>query len=106
VPALPGCISQGKTRTEALANIKESIELYLDSLEAHGEPVPPSSLPATKCLNQPNGRSTNRLNQPIALFSPKPRLACKMGFFDRIMQKMTELITPNNQAEDFQHIFQ
>jgi predicted RNase H-like HicB family nuclease len=42
VPALPGCISQGKTRTEALANIKESIELYLDSLEAHGEPVPPS----------------------------------------------------------------
>jgi predicted RNase H-like HicB family nuclease len=42
VPALPGCISQGITRTEALANIKESIELYLDSLEAHGEPVPPS----------------------------------------------------------------
>ena len=42
VPALPGCISQGKTRTEALANIKEAIELYLDSLEAHGEPVPPS----------------------------------------------------------------
>jgi predicted RNase H-like HicB family nuclease len=42
VPALPGCISQGKTRAEALANIKEAIELYLDSLEAHGEPVPPS----------------------------------------------------------------
>jgi predicted RNase H-like HicB family nuclease len=42
VPALPGCISQGKTRAEALANTKEAIELYLDSLEAHGEPVPPS----------------------------------------------------------------
>ncbi len=42
VPALPGCIYQGKTRAEALANIKEAIELYLDSLEAHGEPVPPS----------------------------------------------------------------
>ncbi len=27
---------------EALANIKEAIELYLDSLESHGEPVPPS----------------------------------------------------------------
>ncbi len=50
VPALPGCISQGKTRTEALANVKEAIELYLDSLEAHGEPVPPSALPATKCF--------------------------------------------------------
>ena len=41
VPALPGCISQGKTREEALRHIKEAIELYLDSLEAHGEPVPP-----------------------------------------------------------------
>ena len=29
-PSLPGCISQGKTRREALENIKESIELYLE----------------------------------------------------------------------------
>lgn len=42
VPALPGCISQGKTRSEALVNIKEAIAGYLESLEAHGEPVPPS----------------------------------------------------------------
>jgi len=42
VPALPGCISQGKTRREALNNIKEAIELYLESLKAHGEPIPPS----------------------------------------------------------------
>ena len=42
VPALPGCISQGKTRSEALVNIKEAIELYLESLDAHGDPVPPS----------------------------------------------------------------
>jgi predicted RNase H-like HicB family nuclease len=41
VPALPGCISQGKTRTEALENVKEAIELYLESLEAHDEPIPP-----------------------------------------------------------------
>lgn len=39
-PALPGCWSQGKTRDEALANIKEAIELYLESLKAHGEPIP------------------------------------------------------------------
>ncbi len=42
VPALPGCISQGKTRTEALNNIQEAIEAYLESLRAHDEPVPPS----------------------------------------------------------------
>ena len=42
VPALPGCISQGGTRDEALANVKEAIAGYLESLEAHGEPIPPS----------------------------------------------------------------
>jgi len=31
VPSLPGCISQGKTKKEALENIKEAIELYLES---------------------------------------------------------------------------
>jgi predicted RNase H-like HicB family nuclease len=41
VPVLPGCISQGATRAEALANIKEAIAAYLDSLEKHGEAVPP-----------------------------------------------------------------
>lgn len=42
VPALPGCISQGQTRNEAVQNIKEAIALYLESLEAHGDPVPPA----------------------------------------------------------------
>ena len=42
VPALPGCLSEGATRDEALANIREAIEAYLDSLQAHGEPAPPS----------------------------------------------------------------
>ncbi len=41
VPALPGCLSQGKTRAEALASIKEAISLYLESLREHGDPVPP-----------------------------------------------------------------
>jgi len=40
-PNLPGCISQGKTRAEALANIRDAIEGYLASLEKHGDPVPP-----------------------------------------------------------------
>jgi antitoxin HicB len=41
VPSLPGCISQGKTRAEALDNIREAIEGYLESLKQHGEPIPP-----------------------------------------------------------------
>jgi antitoxin HicB len=40
VPSLPGCISEGDTLEEALANIKEAIDLYIESLRAHGEPVP------------------------------------------------------------------
>ena len=41
VPSLPGCISQGRTREQAVDNIREAIALYLESLEAHDEPVPP-----------------------------------------------------------------
>lgn len=40
VPALPGCISEGDTYDEALANIKEAIALYIESLQADGMPVP------------------------------------------------------------------
>jgi predicted RNase H-like HicB family nuclease len=42
VPALPGCISQGQTRVEAVENIREAIAAYIESLEAHDEPIPPS----------------------------------------------------------------
>jgi len=38
-PSLPGCISQGRTCEEALKNIKEAIEGYLESLEKHNEPI-------------------------------------------------------------------
>lgn len=41
VPTLPGCISQGKTRHEALANIQEAMQAYIESLKKHSEPVPP-----------------------------------------------------------------
>ncbi|MDJ0532829.1 MAG: type II toxin-antitoxin system HicB family antitoxin [Xenococcaceae cyanobacterium MO_207.B15] len=40
VPSLPGCISQGKTREEALANIEEAISLYIEVLESRGENIP------------------------------------------------------------------
>ena len=41
-PSLPGCISQGKTRQEAIKNIKDAINGYLESLKKHNEPIPPS----------------------------------------------------------------
>jgi len=41
-PSLPGCISQGKNRREALQNIGDAIRGYLESLKKHNEPFPPS----------------------------------------------------------------
>jgi antitoxin HicB len=39
-PVLPGCVSQGATRAEAIANIQDAIQGYLHSLGKHGEAVP------------------------------------------------------------------
>ena len=39
-PSIPGCYSQGPTVEEALANIREAIELCLDVMEERGEAVP------------------------------------------------------------------
>ena len=40
VPALPDCHTQGETLDEAERYVAEAIELYLESLAAHGEPIP------------------------------------------------------------------
>lgn len=42
VPSLPGCISQGATRSAAIVNIQEAIAGYLESLSEHGEAIPPA----------------------------------------------------------------
>ncbi len=44
VPSLPGCVSQGATREEAVRNVREAIEGYLESLRERGEPIPPTIL--------------------------------------------------------------
>ena len=41
-PILPGCVSQGHLRNEALTNIQDAISGYLESLRKHNEPIPPS----------------------------------------------------------------
>jgi predicted RNase H-like HicB family nuclease len=44
VPNLAGCASQGRTRTEALANIEEAISLWLETNAASGYPVQPTKV--------------------------------------------------------------
>ena len=39
-PSLPGCVSQGHTKEEAVANIREAIAGYIEALEEDGLPIP------------------------------------------------------------------
>ena len=45
VPALPGCITYGRTRKEALTRAKEAIGGFIEGLEKAGEPVPEEITP-------------------------------------------------------------
>jgi|TARA_Y100000310_G_C20466368_1_gene707841 predicted RNase H-like HicB family nuclease len=49
--SLPGCISQGKTREEAINNIKDAMLGYIESLKKHGEPIPPSIMEEVVDIN-------------------------------------------------------
>ena len=40
VPSLPGCVTYGETIDEAIAMAKEAVELYIESLIEHNEPIP------------------------------------------------------------------
>ena len=42
VPSLPGCISQGKTRAEALENIQDAMQAFIEVLIESGDSVPAS----------------------------------------------------------------
>lgn len=42
VPSMPGCISQGDTREEALANIREAMELWIETRSSRGLDIPPA----------------------------------------------------------------
>ena len=45
VPALPGCITYGRTKEEALARAREAIEGFIEGLEKSGEPIPKETAP-------------------------------------------------------------
>ncbi len=44
VPSLPGCLSQGKTKKEAVENIKEAINLHIQVLQERGELIPEDNI--------------------------------------------------------------
>lgn len=44
VPSLPGCVSQGDSREDALRNIREAIDLWIEVMEERGEPIHPDDL--------------------------------------------------------------
>ncbi len=50
-PALPGCYSQGETRDEAIANIREAIEAYIGSLKKDNLPIPSGVEPEIVSVN-------------------------------------------------------
>jgi predicted RNase H-like HicB family nuclease len=58
VPSLPGCRSEGDTKEEALTNIQDAIQLYIEDLIEHGEPVP-DDIPAPIILGTVDDRFTS-----------------------------------------------
>ncbi len=58
-PSLPGCISQGKTREEAIANIREAIQGYVAALQEDGLPVPMENWTEALCAPS-SGKSVQR----------------------------------------------
>jgi predicted RNase H-like HicB family nuclease len=51
VPALPGCVATGSTVEQAEDRIREAIRMHIESLRAHGEPVPEPSTAAVRLVD-------------------------------------------------------
>lgn len=50
VPSLPGCVSQGATREDALRNIRDAIDVWIGVMDDRGEPIPPERFDAHVCV--------------------------------------------------------
>lgn len=50
VPSLPGCISQGASKEEAITHIREAIEQWIEAAESLGENIPPESFDVQVCV--------------------------------------------------------
>jgi len=49
VPSLPGCVSQGDSREDALRNVREAIEAWTEAMQNRGESVPPERFDVQIC---------------------------------------------------------
>jgi len=50
VPSLPGCFSQGETKDEALANVRDAIEAWIEGARATGQPIPEDTQSIEICV--------------------------------------------------------
>jgi predicted RNase H-like HicB family nuclease len=50
VPSLPGCVSQGETREQALSNIRQAIDQWIDAAAALHRQVPPETFEVQVCV--------------------------------------------------------
>lgn len=50
VPSLPGCLSQGETKEEAISNIREAIEIWIEGMQAAGQPIPVDAFDVQVCV--------------------------------------------------------
>ncbi len=64
-PSLPGCISQGTTREQAIANAREAVELDIAALEADGLPVPEEQTPCWWRYEQAPAHFGTRVHQNV-----------------------------------------
>jgi predicted RNase H-like HicB family nuclease len=63
-PALPGCISQGRTQAEALACIREAIEAYIEALREDSLPVPSAHCLDIVDLSEPSAQDPSLPKDP------------------------------------------
>jgi len=50
VPSLPGCVSEGQTREEALANVREAIEAWVEAAKSLGREIPADTSDVEICI--------------------------------------------------------
>jgi predicted RNase H-like HicB family nuclease len=66
-PTLPGCISQGTSREEAIQNAREAIQVYIAALEEDGLPVPEDSL-------EESASSSNASREAVSSYAERAEL--------------------------------